>query len=278
MKWRNIWAIAKKDWLEVRQNKAALIPMAIVPLIFIVILPLLVTLILPAFEVDAQDVINSDEDLKFFIERMPPELSRNINLESPIESMIVMVMGLMMAPMFLILPLMFATIIASESFAGERERKTIEALLYTPASDAELLTGKVMAAFIPSLLATWLGFLVYTLILNLAPYSHFQRFWFPLPTWWLLIFWITPAVVLLAIALTVIISARAQTFMGAYQSSAVVVLLVVVLFGGQLSGVLYLSMAVEWALGAIFFLAAALTGFYAVRTFSRTALLASPRE
>jgi len=270
---RNILIIARKDWMEVRQNKYAWVPMLIVPAIFVVVLPLIFTLLIPALSVSPQDVLNSDTDIQFFLERMPPQLSQYIDLQNPMQSMLVIMLGIMFAPMFLILPLMYATTFASESFAGERERKTMEALLYTPASDAELFLGKVAAAAIPSIGVTWLGFALYTLILNLAPYPYIQRIWFPLPTWWPLIFWITPALVVLGISLTVIISARVQNFLGAYQTSAAVVLLVVLLFAGQMSGVLYLSVGVEMLIGLFFWAAAAGLTALAVGGFNREALL-----
>jgi len=273
MKWKNVFAIAKKDWIEVRQNKYAMVAMMIVPVIFVIIMPLVFTLLIPRLNVTPQDVLNSDTDIQFFIERMPETLSRYIDLTKPMESMIIIMLGFMLAPMFLIMPLMFATTIAAESFAGERERKTIESLLYTPATDADLLVGKVTAAAVPAILVTWIGFALYTLILNLAPYRFFQRIWFPLPTWWPLIFWITPALVLMGIALTVIISARVQSFLGAYQTSASVVLLVVLLFAGQMSGVLYLSVGVEMILGVVFWIIALVLGYFGYRTFNRGALL-----
>jgi ABC-type Na+ efflux pump permease subunit len=278
MNLRNILAIARKDWIEVRQNKYAWIPMLIMPLIFVVIMPLAFTLVIPALQVDPQDVISSDQDIEFFVERMPEELARHINFDQPMQSMIVIMLGYMLAPMFLILPMMYSTIIAAESFAGERERKTIEALLYTPASDADLLLGKVAASAIPSLLATWLSFLVYTLILNIAPFAYFQRIWFPLPTWWPLIFWIAPAMIVLGIAFTVIISARVQNFLGTYQTSASLVLLVVALFGGQISGALYLSVGVEMIIGLVIWIAAGVLSLYAVKTFNRKALLAGTKN
>jgi ABC-type Na+ efflux pump permease subunit len=278
MNLKNIAAIARKDWIEVRQNKYAWVPMLIVPLIFVVIMPLVFTLVIPALEVDPQDVLSSDTDIEFFISRMPEGMTRYINFDKPMESMIVIMLGFMFAPMFLILPLIFSTTIASESFAGERERKTIEALLYSPATDAELLLGKSAAAAIPSLAATWLGFLIYSLILNFVPYAFFGRIWFPLPTWWPLIFWITPAVVVLGIAFTVIISARVQNFMGAYQTSASVVLLVLALFTGQVTGVLYLSVGVEMIIGTIIWVAAGILAIYAVKSFNRKALLAGSRN
>jgi len=273
MNWKNVMTIARKDWIEVRQNKYAWVPMMIMPLFFVVLLPLVFTLILPALNVGAEEVLASDADIQVFMERMPPELSRHVDWHKPMESMIVVMLGYMFAPMFLIIPLIYASTIAAESFAGERERKTIESLLYTPATDADLLVGKVAAAAIPSLLVTWLSFGLYTLILNIAPYRFFQRIWFPLPTWWPLIFWITPALVVLGIAVTVLISAKMKNFLGAYQTSSALVLFVVVLFAGQLSGVLYLSVGVQMAIGAVFWLGALLLGRYAVRTFNRGALL-----
>jgi ABC-type Na+ efflux pump permease subunit len=273
MKIRNVLTIARKDWLEVRQNKTAWIPMLIVPAIFVVVLPLVFTLLLPALNVSPEDVMNSDADITYFIERMPSQLSQYVDLQKPMESMIVVMLGIMFAPMFLIMPLMFASTIAAESFAGERERKTIEALLYTPASDADLFMGKLTAAAVPSIGITWISFLVYTLILNLVPYTTFQRFWFPLPTWWPLIFWITPALAILSIAVTVLISARVPNFQGAYQLSSSLVILVVALFAGQLSGFLYLSVGIELLLGVLFWAAAFFLVYLAVRSFNREALI-----
>jgi ABC-2 type transport system permease protein len=273
MNLHNIFTIAGKDWLEVRQNRYAWVPMLIVPAIFVIILPLVFTLLIPALAANSQDVISSDPDIQYFVQRMPAQLSQYIDFQKPMESMLVIMLGIMLAPMFLVLPLMYSTTIASESFAGERERKTMETLLYTPASDAELFLGKVAAAAIPSIGVTWVGFTLYTLILNLAPYHYFQRIWFPLPTWWPLIFWITPALVILGIALTVIISARVQNFLGAYQTSASVVLLVVLLFAGQMSGVLYLSVGVEMLIGLFFWAVAAVLVVLAIRSFNREALL-----
>lgn len=274
MKIKNVLTIARKDWLEVRQNKAAWIPMLIVPAIFVVILPLIFTVVLPGINVSPEDVMNSDADIAYFIEKMPPQLGQYVDLQNPMQSMIVVMLGIMFAPMFLIMPLMFASTIAAESFAGERERKTMEALLYTPASDADLFVGKLVAAAVPSIGITWISFLIYTVILNLVPYAYFQRFWFPLPTWWPLIFWITPALAILSIAVTVLISARVQSFQGAYQLSSSLVILVVALFAGQLSGFLYLSVGIELLLGAVFWVVAFFLVYLAVQTFNRESLIA----
>jgi hypothetical protein len=46
MSWSNIFAVAKKDLMEVRQNQGAWVPMLVVPLIFIIIFPM-IFLVLP---------------------------------------------------------------------------------------------------------------------------------------------------------------------------------------------------------------------------------------
>ena len=273
MNFRNIFTIAKKDWIEVTQHKSVWLPMLIVPIIFVIILPLVFTLILPAMDVSPQEILTSDKDFELFLDRLPPQLTQYIDFSQPMETMLVVILGIMFAPMFLILPLMFATTIAAESFAGERERKTMEALLYTPVSDGDLFLGKVAASAVPSIAITWACFLVYILILNLVPYAYIQRIWFPLPTWWPLMFWITPALVVLSIALTVLISARVQNFTGAYQTSSSTVLLVVLLFAGQLTGFLYLSVAVELLIGLGLWLLAGLLIYLAIKTFNRQALI-----
>jgi ABC-type Na+ efflux pump permease subunit len=272
MNLKKIMVIARKDMLEVRQNKAAFLPIMIVPLIFIVLIPLLITLVLPGIA-GAVDDFTSDPDMQVFFTMMPAQMKETLDGLDATQTMIVTMLGYMFAPMFLIVPLMFATTIAAESFAGEKERKTLEALLYLPISDQELFVGKVMSAAIPAVLITWLCFVLYTIIVNVVPFSYFGRIWFPLPVWWWLIFWVTPALVAMSISLTVLISTRVQTFMGAYQTSSAVVLIVVVFFIGQITGVLYLSPQTAFFIGLGFWALAALIGRIAVGSFNRQKLL-----
>jgi ABC-2 type transport system permease protein len=274
MNWNHIFTIAKKDIREAAGNRAVWVPMVIVPLVFIVILPLGL-IFATTFDPNASASLLTDPDMAGFLERMPAFLTREIEGMDVVQSGLVLALGYLFAPFFLIIPLMFSTVIAAESFAGERERKTIEALLYTPASDTELFLGKVVAAGLPAVLITWLCFLAYILVVNTASYSIVGRIWFPLATWYPLIFWVAPAISLLGIAATVLISARNPTFMGAYQSSASLVLLVVGLLVGQATGLLYLTVGVSLAVGSVIWLIDVVLMVIAVRTFNRAKLLAS---
>jgi uncharacterized membrane protein SpoIIM required for sporulation len=65
-------------------------------------------------------------------------------------------------------PISISLVIALESFAGERERGSLEPLLATPLSDAELYVGKTLASLLVPLGAAYLGILVYLLGLALT--------------------------------------------------------------------------------------------------------------
>jgi uncharacterized membrane protein SpoIIM required for sporulation/ABC-type transport system involved in multi-copper enzyme maturation permease subunit len=58
-------------------------------------------------------------------------------------------------------PISFSLVIALETFVGEKERRSLEPLLATPLTDAQLYLGKTLAAMIPPLLAAYLGITVY---------------------------------------------------------------------------------------------------------------------
>ena len=58
-------------------------------------------------------------------------------------------------------PISFSLVIALETFVGEKERHSLEPLLATPLSNAELYWGKTLAAMIPPLIASYLGLTVY---------------------------------------------------------------------------------------------------------------------
>src|SRR5690554_6022294 len=65
-------------------------------------------------------------------------------------------------------PTSFSLVIALETFVGEKERKSLEPLLATPLSNMQLYLGKMLAAVIPPLTASYLGIAVYLIGLALT--------------------------------------------------------------------------------------------------------------
>jgi ABC-type Na+ efflux pump permease subunit len=142
------------------------------------------------------------------LQSLPQQVQEQLAGLTEIQTMVYVMAFYFFAPFFLIIPLM-ASVIASDSFAGEKERKTIEALLATPLSDSELFLGKILVSFIPLMIITIVSFVVYAVIFDLLSFSFFSgMFLLPNLNWILLIFGLAPTVALASIGLTVIISAK----------------------------------------------------------------------
>ncbi len=65
-------------------------------------------------------------------------------------------------------PMSFSLVIALETFVGEKERKSLEPLLGTPLTNMQLYMGKMMAALVPPLLASYSGMAVYLIGLKIS--------------------------------------------------------------------------------------------------------------
>jgi ABC-type Na+ efflux pump permease subunit len=272
MNWRSIWAIARKDLLEVRQNKAAWIPAIVLPVIFAIVFPLLFTA-LPQF-MPVDDIEKELGDMQTLLKNLPPSVQLMFNGLKLEQMFTIYFTAFLLAPLFLIMPLMFSSIVGADSFVGERERKTMEALLYSPATDVELFLGKVLASVIPAIGLSWLTYLIYIIVVNAGSFNQFGRIWFPLPTWWPMMFWMTPAFALLGVTATVMISARVKTFMEAYQLTGSLVVVVLALVIGQATGVLYLGVGMVLLLGTLIWIVDAVLIYFNLRVFNRSSLIA----
>ena len=269
MNWRAIRAIVRKDLKVVFQNKGVMIPIIIVPIVFLVLLPGLAALA-PLLD-DAGSALS---DMRAFLENMPAGMRETIAGYDEVQTVIVLGLVYFLAPMYLILPLMVASVIAADSFAGEKERKTLEALLYTPTSDRELLVAKILSAMVPAVAIAWIGFLLYSITANLAAWSTMGRIFFPNLMWVFLALWVAPAVAGLGLGVTVLVSARAQTFQEAYQVGGVIVLPILLLVVGQATGILYFSPWLVLVLGLVFWIVDAVLLYLGARRFRRSELAA----
>jgi len=268
MNWRAVKAIVRKDVKVVLQNKGVLIPLIVVPVVILVALPALA-----AFAPALQDIPGTPfAGMDNFIQRMPPGLQAALAGYSQTQMILVLVLVYFLAPMYLILPLMVASVIAADSFAGEKERKTLEALLYTPTTDRELFLAKLLSAWLPALIIAWGGFVLYSVVANLAAWPTMGKLFFPTAMWLVLALWVAPAVAGLGLGVTVLVSAKAQGFQEAYQLGAIVVLPILLLVIGQATGVMYFSTWLVLLLGLVFWVVDLVLLWFAGRTFRRQEL------
>lgn len=271
MNGRSIWAIARKDLKEAFANRAVWAPILILPLILVVALPVFM-LVLPTQLPEGRMNIPPDL-LPKLLGQLPAGLADLIAPLPPTQQISLLMVSTLFAPMFLTIPIMLASLIGANSFAGEKERKTLEALLYTPASDSELLLGKMLASVLPAVLLAWVSFGIYAVVVNLAAWPIVGTIWFPTVTWWPLMLWVTPAVAIMGMGLTVLISSKVNTFMEANQLSGLSVLLVVALVISQVSGALYMGVGLTMLLGTLVWIADIGIVTFAIKTFSRSSLI-----
>ena len=85
-----------------------------------------------------------------FLSNLPGDVAKPI-LRLPVrQQLVVLVNGYLLAPLFLLVPLMVSAVLAADAFAGEKERKTLETLLHLPLAERDLFIAKLLTAFIPS--------------------------------------------------------------------------------------------------------------------------------
>jgi ABC-2 type transport system permease protein len=251
-----VWAITRKDLATVLRNRGVRTPLLITPILLLVVMPLIL--------VGGGEVLASggaipldDVGAAPFQQLGDPSYQEQLTGGVPPGARWgVFVLEVFLAPLFLLVPLVVATVIAADSFAGERERGTLEALLHTPTTDRELMTGKFLAAWLPAVAVAWAGFAVYSILANVLMWPQLGAVFFPSPTWLLLAFWVTPAISALGLGVMVITSSRVQTLQAAHQIGSLVVLPVVLLLIVQISGAMLFSPLLVTLMGALLWLAA----------------------
>lgn len=245
--WSVVRALMGKDLRAIRRSKAIILPMMIVPVILLVILPLVLGL--AARSADAGSVSQ-------VMSKIPGGLGRPI-LELPEkERLIVLVSGYLLAPLFLIVPLMVASVFAADAFAGERERRTLEGLLHLPIRERDLFISKVLTAFIPAVVVSWAGFVLFAIVANAVAWPVLHRVFIPTPLWLMMIFWMGPGIAAFGMGVMVRISARVQTTQEANQLGGAVVMMIIFAAGAQSTGVLLLNVPIAFLMGLVIWAAA----------------------
>jgi ABC-2 type transport system permease protein len=204
---------------------------------------------------------------------LPADVSRSLSVMDPRQRLLMVMLEYLLAPMFLIIPMMVAIVIAADSIAGERERKTLEALLYTPTTDLELLAAKSLSAWLPAVTVALVSFVCEIVVVNAASWPLMGRVFFPSLTWVILALWVSPAAAGIALGGIVLVSSRVRSFQEANQIGGMVVLPVVALMVGQMAGAFLLTPIATVVLGAVLWLTAAGMMRLGVRLFRRTQVI-----
>jgi len=176
-------------------------------------------------------------------------------------------------PFYLLMPAVIPTLISSYSIVGEKKCGTLEPLLATPASTRDILLGKTLAAVIPSVLITWLGFLIYMVLVDVLTYNIFNYPVLPSMVWLVSIGIIAPLLSLMSVYLSIVVSSRVNDIRAAQQVSAVFVIPIMGLFVLQLFGYVSLSLSSITIAGLLLLIVDAILIYVSTKVFKREEIL-----
>ncbi len=226
-----IWAIVRKEWGEVFRHRMVLFSVAFMPLIFAAI-PLGMLYSMRGVT-DASEIT----DIGNLLEMAPMLCGSLAQLEC---AQFLLLQQFMI--LFLLVPVIIPVTIASYSIVGEKTARTLEPLLATPITTGELLAGKTLAAAIPAIVATLVGFGIFAVGTLLMAVSSAVVGQFFSALWMLGIFGVGPLLSIAGVSFAVMISSRVNDPRVAEQVSSLVMLPVLAVFMGQIFGAVVVNL------------------------------------
>lgn len=256
-----IKTIVRKEWAEVFKNRLVFFTVIFLPLTMVA-LPLGTLAAMNTWGSDIPDTENLG-DMEFF-----GEICVGLSEMDCTQVYLINLFTLMI----MILPVVIPVTIAAYSIVGEKTSRSLEPLLATPITTGELLTGKIIAAVVPAILATWLSFALYlagaSLMIpaRLFPYIADSM-------WLLAIFVVSPLLTLLSVSAAIMVSSRVSDPRVAEQLSTLVILPILLLVVGQSVGFIFVNQQIIMIMGVV---AAALDGlliYLTMKVFQRETIL-----
>lgn len=229
-----VYTVIRKDLREITAAKMVLLPMIVVPVIMAILLP---AIMIVTVGMGGTDMINGVEQ----VESLIPDYSFPAGISELPHRLLYILLNFTFLPLFLVIPLMVSSIIAANAVVGEKERGTLETLLYTPLTNREFIAGKLLGAFLPGALIAPLSFVLYYGVGNTLSQLSFGVFLIGSPVWIPALLLLSPAVSLLGLSVTLFVSVKTKTFMEAQQISAMVVIPLVAMMIAQISGLIVLN-------------------------------------
>ena len=230
-------AIIKKDFRGVTDNKHLFASLLIVPLVLTIVLPS-TFLVMIHFAPD-------DPDIQRLLDLLPQSMQTK-GLEQGLAEL---VLNFMLPVFFLIIPIMSASIMAASSFVGEKEKRTLETLLYCPLSVRQIFRAKVLASFLLSMMVSFISFCTMMVVLGLEAGILMGMVLIPSISWLVILLLLAPSISLIAVTLIVRRSAKAQSVEESQQSAVFLVIPVILLVVGQSTGLLLVSAWILLAFG-----------------------------
>jgi len=233
-------ALIRKELRGVTKSRSFFLDYMLLPLIFAVIFPVGGVLAVVLMDSSAAEF----DQIMAVMMISVPEGGEDL-------AIIQMLINNIMPTFFLMIPPLIVTAIAAASFTGEKERRTLETLLYSPLSLREIFSAKVIGALLVGMIVTLISFVVMIAAVTVLVWVLLGELFVPGLVWLVVLFLVTPAFAFLAIIVQVRISAKAKSSEEAFQRGGILVLPLVMIIISQFSGFLLISAWMFAVLGVV---------------------------
>ena len=174
---------------------------------------------------------------------------------------------------FIMLAAILPSVIGAYSFIGEKVEKSLEPLLATPTTDTELLFGKSLAAFLPSIGATYAGAVLFMAVVDALTYGQLGYLLFPNPNAVVILLLAAPLACILSVEFSVIISSRVNDIRSAQQLGSLIILPIAGIFILGINGALSIDPLHLLIVSGVLLAADVLLFFVSRTTFQREEIL-----
>ena len=236
MKATNVWTVAKIDLRRLFKSRDYWLPLLLLASLFFVVIPWILLSMVTSGSLAATKLV---DQIGGVLDALPGPVRDNVAGATPAARAAYAFAVYLLAPVAIIVPLTISSAVGAQTIVGERERGTGEFLAHSPLTEREIYLGKLLASLIPGYLATIAGFGVYSLVVNLRVGPEFGRWFFPTHGWWLLIAWVVPPFIAVALSVIVWVSSKVRSTAAAQQAASLVSLPVIVTSYAVSSGLLF---------------------------------------
>ncbi len=268
MSWHKVMIMARIDLKRLFKSRDYWIPMALLSGIFFVIMPFVLLSMITG--ITGSNIV---EQVGGVLNALPGPIQDNLRGDTPEAQAAYAFAVYLLAPIAIIVPLTISSAVGAQTIVGERERGTGEFLAHSPLTDTEIYLGKLIASLIPGYLATAIGFTAYSLIVNFRVGPEMGGWFFPTAGWWLLILWVVPPFIAIALSIILWVSARVKSTAAAQQAASLVSLPIIIASYAIASGLLYDPTVAAFTVGAVAWVLAIIGLVSGSKALSRERLL-----
>ncbi|MGQ4873359.1 MAG: ABC transporter permease subunit [Promethearchaeia archaeon] len=166
MDFEKIFLIMKKDFKLNLRNKQISVPIFILPILFSIIIPIFMFMGILSTPTSFVEAFGNSSELRRVF-NIPKSYNNYIFAAS-------VMARLFLLPYFLLIPSFLTVILASGSFAEEKDKRTMESLVLLPISKNELIMGKLFSSFIPTIFLSIIFFCIQGFVANIMFFPYLE--------------------------------------------------------------------------------------------------------